>query len=76
MARMNTGDAPLKGLFQRETDGYDRPAGQALSVLSIGAERRAAYGRAGRIGQQAMPAFKDFDISHGAGIVQRHTELH
>ena len=73
---MNTGDAPLKSLFQRETDGDDRPAGQALSVFRVGAERRTAYGRAGRIGQQVMPAFKDFDIAHRTGIIERHTEFH
>ena len=73
---MNTGDAPLKSLFQRETDGDDRPAGQALPVFSIGPERGTSYGLAGRIGQQAMTALKDFYVAHRTGIVQRHPKLH
>ena len=73
---MNTGDTPLKSLFQRETDGDDRPAGQALPVFSIGPERGAAYGLAGRIGQQAMTTLKDFYVAHRTGIIQRHPKLH
>ena len=51
---MNTGDAPLKSLFQHDTDRDVRPAGQALRLAE---QKTQNYGLRKRLALPVSPSF-------------------